>query len=67
MLPDIVLQIPVNRVSWHMETVDRLNAMETVTHHTETFFRLQLPAHRRRGQKNLTVKRRLADHLILNN
>lgn len=50
MLSGIVPQIPVNRVLWHMETVDRLNAMEAVTHHTETFFRLQLPAHKRQNR-----------------
>ena len=41
MLSGIVPQIPVNRVLWHMETVDRLNAMAKIIHHMETFFRLR--------------------------
>lgn len=50
MLSSITSQIPIIRVSWHVETADRLNAMEGNIHRRETFFRLLLPAHRRRGR-----------------
>lgn len=71
MLSGIVPQIPVNRVLWHMETVDRLNAMAKIIHHMETFFRLQLPAHRRQNWSLSTVRKhgslscRLADHFSM--
>ena len=50
MQSNIVPQISVSGVSWHVETVDRLNAMVSSTHHMETFFRSLLLAHRRKDQ-----------------
>lgn len=70
MLSSTTSQIPIIRVSWHVETADRLNAMEGNIHRRETFFRLLLPAHRRRGvltplEKLNNSRCRLADHISI--